>query len=93
MNRCKRCHGTGVAPDWQRLGKELRTRRVASDLSLREVARRVGISAAHLSDMELGRRSMGGTGGTLVLAMFDLCVLHAYTQPLETWSPKGEQDE
>lgn len=87
MPRCKRCHGTGIEADWVHLGGELRRRRVAAGLSLRRVARCAGISAAHLSDMERGRRSMGGTGGALVLEMFDLCVLHAYTQPLETWSP------
>ena len=88
MTRCKRCHGTGVTPDWNRLGGELRRRRVASGLSLREVARRTEMSAAHLSDMERGQRSLGGPKAQWVLEMFDLSVLHAYTQPLETWSPK-----
>lgn len=38
------------------LGQKIRTLREAKDLSLRELARRVGKSAAFLSDIELGRR-------------------------------------
>lgn len=41
----------------QSLGQKLRELREAKDLSLRESAKRLGgISAAHLSDIELGRR-------------------------------------
>jgi transcriptional regulator with XRE-family HTH domain len=41
----------------QNLGQKLRELREARDLSLRECAKRLGgISAAHLSDIELGRR-------------------------------------
>jgi transcriptional regulator with XRE-family HTH domain len=38
------------------LGKFIRTTRDEKDLSLRELARRAQISAAFLSDIELGRR-------------------------------------
>jgi len=38
------------------LGKFIRQQREEMDLSLRELARRVEISAAFLSDIELGRR-------------------------------------
>lgn len=38
------------------LGTEIRRLRLAADTTLREFARRVGISAAHLSDIENGRR-------------------------------------
>ena len=37
-------------------GAEARARREFSGLSLREVARRMKISAPHLSDLELGRK-------------------------------------
>jgi transcriptional regulator with XRE-family HTH domain len=38
------------------LGKRLRELRDRADLSLRELAKRVGISGPFLSDIELGRR-------------------------------------
>ena len=38
-------------------GRIFRARRLRRGLSLRETARRAGISAAHLSDIELGRRA------------------------------------
>lgn len=38
------------------LGQRIRELRAANDLSLREFARRLGISAAFLSDIELGKR-------------------------------------
>ncbi len=41
-------------------GQSLRACRQAADLSLRELARRCKISAAYLSDMELGRRFPSG---------------------------------
>ena len=91
MSKCKCCHGTGVSPDWKRLGKELRERRVMSGIALRKVAREADVSAAHLSDMELGRRSMAGPKAVRVLAMFDLDVRHAFTLPFEVWEPtEGE---
>jgi transcriptional regulator with XRE-family HTH domain len=38
------------------LGTRIRKLREAKDISLREFARRIGISAAFISDIELGRR-------------------------------------
>ena len=38
-------------------GREMRERRVAAGVSLREVARRMKLSAPFLSDLELGRRN------------------------------------
>lgn len=88
MKKCPHCHGTGVAPNWKRLARELRRRRVVSGISLRKAARGAGISSAHLSDMELGRRSMGGPGGVRALTMYGLHVEHAFTRPLEKWTPE-----
>ena len=52
--RCEHCDGQGFrlvpAP------MELRRRREASGLSLREVARRLDLSPPYISDMELGAR-------------------------------------
>jgi transcriptional regulator with XRE-family HTH domain len=70
--KCKHCHGTGVAPDWKRLGAELRRRRMAAGMSLRLVSREGGCSAAHLSDMEYGRRTLGGPKARKILARFGL---------------------
>lgn len=85
MNKCKHCHGSGVAPDWKRLGNELSRRRVLCGMSLRSVARQCGMSAAHLSDMEKGRRSMGGPKAAIVLGLFDLHVTQAFTNPFTTF--------
>ena len=56
---CDRCAGTGevsdLAMDWIRRGEEMRRERIARDMSIREEARRRGIGAAELSDMEMGR--------------------------------------
>jgi predicted transcriptional regulator len=55
LSQCWHCEGAGmvrvVNPGY------LRATRKAAGLSLREVARRCGISAAYLSDVELGRRN------------------------------------
>ena len=42
----------------QRIGKELRERRVAAGLSMAEVARRAGVSAPFISQLEGGRTSI-----------------------------------
>ena len=39
------------------LGERIRELREARDLSLRELASRIGVSAAFMSDVELGRRN------------------------------------
>ena len=43
-------------PDHRPLGAEMRRRRESKGFALREVARKLGISAPYLSDLELGRR-------------------------------------
>ena len=53
---CPRCDGTGYVPDPAHHGKEARIRRRAAGVSLRELAGRMGFSAAYVSDLELGRR-------------------------------------
>jgi predicted transcriptional regulator len=51
---CPRCDGRG---ELERVdGASLREIREESDLSLREFAERIGLSAAYVSDVELGRR-------------------------------------
>jgi len=87
MTRCQHCYGSGVAPDWKRLGKELRERRIASCSSIRDVARKAGCSAAHVCDMEQGKRTVGGEKAANVLVLFDLCPEHAFDMPFETWEP------
>jgi DNA-binding XRE family transcriptional regulator len=42
-----------------RLGKLLREYRTEAGLTQAEMAKRLGISPAHLSDVELGRRALG----------------------------------
>jgi len=39
-------------------GKSIRTARKESEISLRELARRIGVSASYLSDVEVGRRTI-----------------------------------
>lgn len=42
----------------QTLGEKIRELREQKDMSLRELARQLGVSAAFLSDVELGRRHL-----------------------------------
>lgn len=56
LTNCLRCGGTGQVPDPVYRGNEARQRRLKADISLREMARRLHLSAAYLSDLELGRR-------------------------------------
>jgi transcriptional regulator with XRE-family HTH domain len=53
---CPRCGGTGLIPDPRYHGNEARRRRKAVNVTLREMARRMNLSAAYISDLELGRR-------------------------------------
>ena len=57
---CEVCKGSGIAPAWQadavREGAALKARRRASDRSLREEAKRLGINPVELSAAELGKR-------------------------------------
>lgn len=58
---CFRCKGTGAIPDeqaaWIEEGKKRRADRVSRDVSLREEAKRLGISSAELSAIEHGMRA------------------------------------
>lgn len=50
--KCPRCNGTGEVTN----PGPMRRMRVKSGLSLRSVARQLGITAGYLSDLERGRR-------------------------------------
>jgi transcriptional regulator with XRE-family HTH domain len=54
--KCQHCNGTGEEPDNAKIGANLRLLRKRHLYSGRTVARLMGISAAYLSDLELGRR-------------------------------------
>ena len=54
---CPKCGGSGKVDDPRAIGEDMRKRREASGLSLREVARRIRTSAPYLCDLELGRRT------------------------------------
>lgn len=53
---CMACRGSGRVIDPRKVGARLRDSRKQREISLREMARRLGITAPYLSDMELGRR-------------------------------------
>ena len=53
---CSKCQGGGKVLDHKKLGAEMRKKRVARKMSLRRMARRLGFSAAYISDCELGKR-------------------------------------
>lgn len=53
---CPRCGGSGRVPDERLVGQQMREKRLASWLTLREMARRLALSPAYVSDLELGRR-------------------------------------
>lgn len=50
---CWRCHGRGFI---EYIGDDLRRKRQKAGLSLREVARRIKLTPAYISDVELNRR-------------------------------------
>lgn len=54
---CPRCNGVGDLSYVS--GASLRKRRQWAGVSLREMARRKCVSAPYLSDVELGRRTVG----------------------------------
>lgn len=57
MAKCKRCSGTGKEIDHVQIGLTVRHSRTAVGMTLRELARRLEISAPYLSDLERGRRN------------------------------------
>lgn len=54
----KACTRTVEALDNVKFGAALRRLRADKDISLRSMAKLLGVSAPHLSDMELGNRGM-----------------------------------
>lgn len=67
--KCEKCNGTGMVISPQAIGRELRERRNASGLTLRRAAELMGISAAFLSDCELGRRKLSAENHRIFLAV------------------------
>lgn len=58
---CHRCGGSGVEPrDPREEGAEMRAAREARRIGLREMARRLNVTAAYVSDLERGRRAWTG---------------------------------
>lgn len=56
LNPCETCGGSGKVPDPVFVGQKMRKLRKAEGKTLRGVARAMKLSAAYLSDLELGRR-------------------------------------
>jgi len=54
--KCPKCNGTGQVLDAVEVGAYFKVHRRDSRISLREVAKRLNISAAYCSDLEQGRR-------------------------------------
>ena len=53
---CPNCKGSGVVPDRKAQGREMKRRRNAARVTLREVSELTGLSIGYLSDMEHGRK-------------------------------------
>ncbi len=70
--RCHRCGGSGLEPDWKRLGLRVRRERLRRGIALRKMAKLLRVSASHLCDMELGRRSWNGPAGRRYLKRFGI---------------------
>lgn len=54
--QCRKCGGTGKELDPLGVGLLMRKARIKANVSLRDMAKRMDISAPYLSDLELGRR-------------------------------------
>lgn len=55
VRKCPRCHGSGWEQVWR--GADLRKARERAGITLREVARRIGLSATYISDVERDNRT------------------------------------
>lgn len=53
---CPNCNGTGRVLDDAAFGQKMRYLRERKEVTLRALAKAMGISAPYLSDLELGRR-------------------------------------
>jgi cytoskeletal protein RodZ len=56
LKPCGTCGGSGKVPDPVFVGQKMRRLRNSEGKTLRAVARAMNLSAAYLSDLELGRR-------------------------------------
>ena len=57
MKKCDKCWGTGMYVDHYALGIVARTTRESRGESLKDAAKRMGISAGYLSYLEFGKRN------------------------------------
>lgn len=55
--KCKACNGTGNAIDHRKVGQAFKMKREGRSMTQRDVAMKMNISIAYLSDLENGRRS------------------------------------
>lgn len=55
--KCPKCYGSGRIKDPVAQGQMMRAMRKATGKGLRETAALMGVSAAYVSDLELGRRA------------------------------------
>lgn len=53
---CDACDGTGRCMDHAATGNMWRQARLVKGVTLRSIAREMGLSASYISDLELGRR-------------------------------------
>lgn len=60
---CPLCGGSGRVLDNKAMGQAMRIARKKAGVSGRELARRLGLSAAYVSDLELGRRGWNADKG------------------------------
>lgn len=56
MSKCKCCDGTGQEVDDTYTGNQMRQLRLAAKMAQKEMAARLGVSGAYLSDLEHGYR-------------------------------------
>jgi predicted transcriptional regulator len=55
---CPHCLGSGKAVDAIKKGQEMKALRIASGVSVREIAWRLKVSSAYVCDVEFGRRGV-----------------------------------
>ena len=70
--KCHRCGGSGKEPDWRPLGKRARKERLRREITVRGVARLLGVSPSFISDIERGNRSWQGPKARRYLKMLGI---------------------